>query len=179
MTEKEDLMKKLKALADRGAGGERENAAAMLEKLMKKYGITESDLERERVQDYFFAYSQETERRLLMQLVYMVTGEAGCGCVGAYSGRSRKKVGATCTAAQRLEIEAYYAFYREAMKEELETFYSAFMAKNDLYPPESLVQPRRRDDLTPEELERAYKAGMMAAGMERHHFRKQLEAGTI
>lgn len=178
MNEKEALLRKLKALADRGAGGEKENAAALLEKLMQKYGISEAELERERVQDYFFPYSQETERRLLIQLVYMVTGEAGCECVGTYSGRKRKKVGATCTAAQRLEIEAYFAFYGEAMKKELETFYSAFISKNDLYPPESLVKPRSRDELTEEEIERALKAGMMATGMERHHFRKQLEAGT-
>ena len=145
---------------------------------MQKYGISEEELERERVQDCFFPYSQETERRLLMQLVYMVTGEAGSGCVGTYTGRKRKKVAAKCTAAQRLEIEAYFAFYSAAMKEELETFYSAFIAKNDLYPPESLVKPRSRDELTEEELERALKAGMMAAGMERHHFRKQLEAGS-
>ena len=60
MTEKEAILKKLKALADRGEGGERENAAALLEKLMQKYGISEEELNREREQDYFFSYSQET-----------------------------------------------------------------------------------------------------------------------
>lgn len=179
MTEKEAILKKLKALADRGEGGERENAAALLEKLMQKYGISEEELNREREQDYFFSYSQETERRLLSQLVYMVTGKAGFGCVGSYTGRKRKKVGATCTAAQRLEIEAYFAFYNEAMKKELEVFYSAFASKNGLFPPESLVKPRRYDELTEEEIEEATRAGMMAAGMERHHFRKQITAGIL
>lgn len=179
MTEKEALLQKIKALADRGEGGERENAATLLEKLMNKYGISEEELDRERAQDYFFPYSQETERRLLIQIVYMVTGEGGFGCVGSWSGRKRKKIGATCTAAQKLEIEAYYAFYRVAMEKELEVFYSAFALKNNLYPPDSLVKPRHIDDLTPEEIEKVEKAGMMAAGMERNDFRKQLTAGTL
>ena len=179
MTEKEALLRKIKALADRGEGGERENAAALLEKLMNKYGISEEELNRERVQDYFFPYHQETERRLLIQIVYMVTGEGGFGCVGANTGYKRKKVGATCTAAQKLEIEAYFAFYRAAMEKELEVFYSAFASKNGLYPPDSLIKPRDYADLTEEEIEKAARAGMMAAGMERHDFRKQLSAGSL
>ena len=179
MTEKEALLQKIKALADRGEGGERESAAALLEKLMNKYGISEEELNRERAQDYFFPYSQETERRLLNQIIYMVTGAGGYGCVGSWSGRKRKKIGTTCTAAQKLEIEAYFAFYRAAMEKELEVFYSAFASKNGLYPPDSLVKPRDYADLTEEEIEIAARAGMMAAGMEKHHFRKQISDGTI
>ena len=65
------------------------------------------------------------------QIIYMVTGAGGFGCVGEYSGRKRRrKMGTECTAAERLEIEANYAFFqREAMKKELEIFYSAFANK--------------------------------------------------
>lgn len=48
MTERERLLERLagvKALAERGEGGERENAAALLEKMMVKHGITNEDLE--------------------------------------------------------------------------------------------------------------------------------------
>ena len=38
--EKMDVIKKLKALSDRGINGEKENATKLLNKLMKKYGIT-------------------------------------------------------------------------------------------------------------------------------------------
>ena len=47
--EKMDVIKKLKALSDRGINGEKENATKLLNKLMKKYGITEEELEKSEV----------------------------------------------------------------------------------------------------------------------------------
>ena len=44
MNDKEQLLKKIKALADRGEGGEALAAAAILDRLMEKYHITEADL---------------------------------------------------------------------------------------------------------------------------------------
>lgn len=51
MTERERLLEKLgkvKAMADRGEGGEKESAERTLAALMKRYGITEEDLEDKR-----------------------------------------------------------------------------------------------------------------------------------
>ena len=47
MNERERLLQKIKrvqALALHGVSGEKESAAAMLDKLMKQYGISESDI---------------------------------------------------------------------------------------------------------------------------------------
>ena len=47
MTERERLLEKLgkvKALADRGEGGEKESAERTLAALMKRYGVTEEEL---------------------------------------------------------------------------------------------------------------------------------------
>ena len=44
MTEREELLKRLervKALAERGVGGEKENAEALLKRLMEKYDISD------------------------------------------------------------------------------------------------------------------------------------------
>ena len=119
MSNKAELLKKIKALADRGADGERESAQTLLARLMEQYGISETDLEEERRETAWFPYSQETERRLLNQIIYMVTGAGGFGCVGTYSGRKRKKMGTECTAAERLEIEANYAFSGRQWKKSL------------------------------------------------------------
>ena len=99
MSNKAELLKKIKALADRGADGERESAQTLLTRLMEQYGISETEIEEERRETAWFPYSQETERRLLNQIIYMVTGAGGFGCVGEYSGRKRKKMGTECTAA--------------------------------------------------------------------------------
>lgn len=93
MSNKAELLKKIKALADRGVDGERESAQTLLARLMEQYGISETDLEEERRETAWFRYSQETERRLLNQIIYMVTGRSGFGCVGSYSGRKRKETG--------------------------------------------------------------------------------------
>ena len=136
MSNKTELLQKIKALADRGVEGERESAQAILSRLMEQYGISEAEFEEDRRETAWFAYSQEIERRLLAQIIYMVTGASSYGCVGTYTGRKRKKLGAECTAAERMEIEANYEFFKAAMSEELEIFFSAFAYKNNLFPPE-------------------------------------------
>lgn len=176
MSNKAELLKKIKALAERGVDGERESAQTLLARLMEQYGISETEIEEERRETAWFPYSQETERRLLNQIIYMVTGAGGFGCVGEYSGRKRKKMGTECTAAERLEIEANYAFFKEAMKKELEIFYSAFANKNNLFPPADKVKPQSIEELSPEEKAYYAKVGLMAEGMERHTLRKAIAA---
>lgn len=56
---KMELLKKLKALAERGVGGEKEGAQKKMEQLMKKYGIEDIDLLEEKVEDYDFRYHDE------------------------------------------------------------------------------------------------------------------------
>lgn len=59
MTEREELLQRLervKALAERGVGGEKENAEALLNRLMAKYGISEEDIEDTAERDYFIRY---------------------------------------------------------------------------------------------------------------------------
>ena len=59
MTEREELLRcleRVKALAERGVGGEKENAEALLNRLMAKYGILEEDIEDTAERDYFIRY---------------------------------------------------------------------------------------------------------------------------
>lgn len=142
-SEQERLLERLKgvkALADHGADGERDNAASLLAALMEKYGITETDLESAEISIHWIRYKTIYERKLLFQLAYMHLGSGHAfGCVGRHTGRQRKEVGIECTPAQYIEIEADYQFYRRALEEELGIFYSAFIQKNKLFPPPSLA----------------------------------------
>lgn len=108
MTERERLLEKIRkvqALANRGADGEKKSAAALLDKLMKQYGIDEAEIAEERLEKCFFRYKTPYERKLLVQVIYTVTGKIPFKCVGSYSGRARKQVGIDCTAAERLESD--------------------------------------------------------------------------
>lgn len=174
MDKKTELLKKLKALSERGVGGEKQNAAALLSKLMEKYGFTEDDIELDKKEDEFFPYKENTEKRLLAQIIFMVTGKSAFGCVGTYTGRSRKKLGVNCTAAEKLEIEAAFAFYKKAFEEELEVFYAAFAHKNHLFPENCKVDDRSLDELQPEERRFLLKMEMMITGMDHHTMKKAL-----
>ena len=181
MTEREELLKRLervKALAERGVGGEKENAEALLKRLMEKYGISDEDIEDTSTRTYFIRYQTQWERKLLHQIAYMHLGSGhSFGCVGTYTNRSRKKVGVECTPAQYIEIEADYEFFRTAMEEEMSIFYTAFISKNNLFPPPELASP---DDDSDEEIDlvRAKKVSAFMMGIERRTRNKALPGTT-
>lgn len=170
-----ERIKAVQALAERGDRGEKENAAAMLERLMKQYGITESELAEDRRELAWFRYKTPLEHRLLNQIIYAVTGRAASGCVGTYTGRTRKKSGIECTAAERLEIEFSFEFYKAALEKELDRFYIAFIKKNKLFPEKAIDDVPEIGEM---DLEEAMRLSMMMEGMEEHTRRKALESGT-
>ncbi len=49
---KEELIKKIKALADRGVGGEKENAQKLLKELMQKYNINEEEISEDIIKEF-------------------------------------------------------------------------------------------------------------------------------
>lgn len=86
-------------------------------------------------------------------------------------------MGIECTPAQYIEIEADFAFYSEAMKEEMELFYSAFLQKNELFPPPELAaEPTEAEKEEWKDVERAWKIHSMMGGLDRHTRHKALEA---
>ena len=72
MNERERLLQKIKrvqALALHGVSGEKESAAAMLDKLMKQYGISESDIAEEHREIAWFRFKTPLEEKLLFQVI--------------------------------------------------------------------------------------------------------------
>ena len=93
MTDREQLLqkvKKIQALAERGDRGEKESAAALLDRLMKRYGITEAEIAEERRGIAWFRFKTPLERKLLNQVIYTVTGRVAYSCVGKYTNRRGK-----------------------------------------------------------------------------------------
>lgn len=164
-----EKIKKLAVLADQGFGGEKEAAALMLEKMMNKHGITEADLEEEATCLEWFKYKDELQKRLLNQVLYMVLGARET--YRRKDGKG-KRIAVYCTAAERIEIEITFDFFRRAMLEELETFFGAFCIKNNIYPsPDKPKTDTEEPELTDEEL---MKLTFMLRGMERHTLRQMI-----
>lgn len=71
--DKTALLKKVRALAEHGVGGEAENAEKLLARMMKKYGISEEELDEETRVRHDFTYHGGEEKKILRQVVYKVT----------------------------------------------------------------------------------------------------------
>lgn len=97
-----DLIKKIKALADRGIGGEAKNAKTLLDKLLLKHNMTIEDIEEETPNDYFFKCSG-LNATLLHQIAKRVNYNIKCYAVPAKIVKQYKLTGnniITCSAAE-------------------------------------------------------------------------------
>jgi hypothetical protein len=130
--ELKELLNKLKTLAERGVGGEKETAQKKLTKLLAENNMTEADLAETEKKYYLFSYKFPYRRKLLCQCIYKVLGAAECQFY--ITKGKRNKVGAYCTPSQKVEIELDFEFYSSLLDEEIKTLTAAFIDKQDLFP---------------------------------------------
>ena len=132
---KQELIKKIKALAERGEGGEKEGAQKKLRELMQKYGIEDLDLSDDVKNIYEFQYKNTQERQILLQLLYKKYGEEFVK--DAYKRRkgrgSRSQFLFRCTRADFTTLSIEYEFYVSLWNEEVEFFLSSFIQKHKLF----------------------------------------------
>ncbi|MFA7205323.1 MAG: hypothetical protein WC102_03235 [Saccharofermentanales bacterium] len=177
MTTKQEIIDKIlkvKALADRGNGGEKLNAQAFIEALMQKYDVTEDELEYQtELKLVWFRYSSKypMSRKLLLQVSYSVVGADR----NLYRPGKGNKIGVECTKAEAIEIEAKFGFYKALMNKELNYFLLAFFNKHSIFPPskEDLIKDeeeakKKRDEIDLEKLM------SVMQGMDDASYRKQL-----
>ena len=175
MNGKRELLLKLKALAERGKGGEAINAQRKLAEYMKKYGISDEELEESTKEVREFRFSGEREKRLLAQIMYKVTDDRES--VYVYSSRAsgrtiRSKLGCLCTKSQEIEIQMLFDFYKRLYEREEETLFSAFVQKHEIF-------GRLKDGEAPDKIDRDELMRMMliAEGLRDDTPRKQIRAG--
>lgn len=145
--DKAALLKKIRALAERGVGGEADNAEEILRRLMEKYGVSEDELDEEERRRHDFEYHGKEQEKLLRQVVYKVTGGYAYNLVYRASGRKVKtRLGADCTADEKVEIEFLFDFYTRLWERERDAFLSAFIQKHRIF--------TIRDDIEPQEVSR-------------------------
>lgn len=157
-----DLAKKLHALAQRGEGGERENAATQLERLCKKHGISFDNLEEEVDSLHVFKLKQK-QVKFLLQVACSVRRDF------TYRDFWKGEMELRVTAAEAVEISCKFEFYYPAWEQEQERAYVAFLHKH------GLVRERGEDELKedtdPDEVARILK---MMNAMEDRQFQKRL-----
>lgn len=134
MTEEiRNRLAKIKALADRGVGGEKENAEALLARLLAKYNIQESDLLDDVVESHEFSYYGIKGRELFNQIVYAVIGEGYTIQKYTYKRNCNTRF-VRCTKAQAIEIKEMFEFYRYHLDQGIDLYFSAFIQKEYIFP---------------------------------------------
>lgn len=130
--DKLELVKKLRALAERGEEHERQSAQKMLDKIIAKYDIDEEELT-DKEEEHEFSYSGTFERKLLLQVIYKVHDSLE-GCYRYTAGKgSRSKFYVKCTKAEAIQISIEFEFYKELWFEEMEFFFSCFVQKHRIF----------------------------------------------
>lgn len=175
MNEKQILLaKKLKALADRGIGGEKLNAQNMLDAHLKKHGIAYEDIEAEALHDFYYNVDGIFSK-LLHQIACRVRYGIRVFGIPKKDVKKHKLPGnfiIECTTAEYIEIDLMYDIYKKLYESELDVFYTAFLAANDL-----LARPpvtKSYEDLSPEDQEKQDRAAKMAQAVKTATIRKQL-----
>lgn len=135
MDKKIELMKKLKALAEQGVGGEKETAQKKLEQLMKKYNVKEQELSDDAIEEHIFRFHGEFEKRLLIQVAYKVLGKEFVKRMYTYRWGKGKRTTRMieCTKAEALQIRIAHEFYCDLWKEEQDFFFECFIQKHRIF----------------------------------------------
>lgn len=170
MKDKINLAKKIKALSERGIGGERDNAKRILEKFMTENGISDSDLEETEVKHYKFKVpsTPELNNKLFHQIVWSVVGVDKIYNVKG----ERSTLYVLCTPDDALEIEAQFDFYNKLLCKEIDLFYTAFLHKHRIFGKDPIK--KKPNEISEEEILRL---SILQSGLSDETYRKRLEKG--
>lgn len=170
------LLRKLKALADQGIGGEKLNAERMLRDLMQKHNISMEDIEGEQEQEFDFNVPFKYDK-----LFWQIVGNVIVDWDRRYRSYKHftRRFSITMTHAEYIEIEAKFDFYCRDFDEQLEIFKSAYIYKNKLTPSFSeerqAIEDEKEDDIPASERARLFKVGAMMLGVDRAEYQKRLK----
>ena len=170
-----NLIRKLKELADRGEGGEKDNAANKLQSLLDKHGISLEDISQDVIKEREFILKPH-QLKFFVQIAYSCFGKETT--IYKYQNEKKRKEikrFLKLTDAQFIELTAKFDFYWNKYENDLEIFYSAFIQRNELY----VKGSSRKEDLTKEEIEEINKVRAMMYGLDKHLFHKQIENEKI
>ncbi len=129
-----EQIKKVKALADNGVDGEKENAKNFLEKLLKKHKVSLDELLTVQTKEYKFRYKTEFEKKILFQCIAKYANIKTYKNYLTPKGKIVKNVIAVdLTKMQFLDIEASAKFYVKLFTKDLNLFFTAFITKHKIF----------------------------------------------
>lgn len=164
-----EKLRKLQALAQRGEGGEAENARRILYDLMGRHGVTLDEIEQEKPEKVKIPYYGINEEFVIQ----IIASEIGQFQSYRLQGEEKKKIiYIDVQPSIGRYIISKIEFFWDLYQKELEKFYEAFLLKNDLYCKDD--GSNKRKDPSPEEMERLLDVIQMAKNIKRETMNKTL-----
>lgn len=177
-------IKKLKALAERGIGGEAVNAQTLLSSLCEKYGIKEEELDKE--EEFWYDFEmRESVKGLFLQVYVSIYGttEKYLKGIQFWKRGSKKIIRCKLTPSEFIELSQLWEWHRKnylaERKRMRELFKRAYYHKFHLFPKETceefeeMTKDKKEDSLSMEDLWAI--EGMVSACKDKT-FHKQLES---
>ena len=121
--------KQLKALMEKGEGGEKHNARALYEKHLKKHGITEEQLGLNMLQFHYFKYDKGQQPMLSMIMCHVVAN-----ALIMTDPKKKSILFMKCSNIEAAKVRVMFKFYIDAYRVEEEYFLTAFLHRNELTP---------------------------------------------
>lgn len=165
--DKLELLQKIKALAEMGVNGEAKNTQIILEKLMKKYGINDAEIEEDKINIYPIKWRGFKSKALAIQVFFSIIEDDKTRYFFSYKNRQSGEL--HCTSAEFLEWQAKYQFYQHHLNNDLEIFYTAFIQRNKIFG--KLTQCEESYKLTESDLQ----ALLIAESLNKHDYTLQIE----
>lgn len=167
-----ETARNLKALAERGLGGEAVNAQKILDHYMKKYGLTPDMVQGDKKEAETFKV-KEMYGVVFLQVVANTIGKR---YLEGRQLRDRKYVFIfDITKLEKIEIEIKFDFFKNAYDEALKLFNHAFIQKNNLFSIDEETADVSK--MSEEDLLKAQKVLAMAKNIEKTNYAKQLNKG--
>lgn len=193
MTNKEKIIERLKLLnkmRDGGEAGERANAAALMEEIMRRHGITESDLDEEREEPFWLQVPDQLHYKLFVQMIAVSAESKGVklryipdlpekdqrmvrkDMKGTVPDNEEYNVIGFAKRSVFAEGMAGYLMYKDDFSKNLDRFYYAYLHRNDL-----LLKETESREVSDEEMEDIMASLMMARNIKRAEVLRQLKEG--
>ncbi len=166
---------KILKLAEHGVGGEKNNAQAILAKMLKQHGISIDDLLSSRSENLLwkdYCYRNILERQLLFQCVSKVANTTKAPC---RKYKKANKLQFSMRAIDHIELEHMYRHFRKLFAKEIETLFAAFVHKHDIYPSDQ-SQCSKSTEMNMEEIAQIIKLSRSLKDSDYVSTRRQLQS---
>lgn len=141
----QDRLQKLRALAERGIGGEKRAAQAQYERILAEFGLTDQDVCPQELVYDTYSIRNAHEEELLVHVWAMVTQASG---TANYRKEGSRVLWFLATADQHARMKAEFARHRKGLAQHLERATTAYiLAHNLLGPPSGRPSTMTAEDL--------------------------------